>query len=102
MAQNPQSTTVPPLQVFDADFEKRTYKKIIWRLMPFLFMCYIFAYVDRVNVGFAALNMKKDLGMSDAVFGNGSGIFFGATCYSRCRAIWRCKKSGRGDGWARS
>jgi MFS family permease len=39
-------------------------------------MCYIFAYVDRVNVGFAGLSMKKDLGMTDSVFGSGSGIFF--------------------------
>jgi MFS family permease len=71
----------PPLtpnlpQDFAHDFEQRTYKKVIWRLMPFLFMCYIFAYVDRVNVGFAGLDMKKDLGMTDAVFGYGSGIFF--------------------------
>ncbi len=58
------------------EFEAQTYKKAIWRLMPFLFMCYVFAYVDRVNVGFAALSMKKDLGMTDSVFGNGSGIFF--------------------------
>lgn len=61
---------------FPPGFEERTYKKVIWRLMPFLFMCYIFAYVDRVNVGFAGLDMKKDLGMNDAVFGVGSGIFF--------------------------
>jgi len=61
---------------FPPGFEERTYKKVIWRLMPFLFMCYIFAYVDRVNVGFAGLDMKKDLGMNDAVFGIGSGIFF--------------------------
>jgi MFS family permease len=76
MAQAQQSVTPQMPRDFAPDFEARTYKKVIWRLMPFLFMCYIFAYVDRVNVGFAALNMKKDLGMSDAVFGNGSGIFF--------------------------
>jgi sugar phosphate permease len=69
------STANPPPQ-FAPDFEKRTYNKVIWRLMPFLFICYIFAYVDRVNVGFAGLDMKKDLGMSDTVFGFGSGIFF--------------------------
>ncbi len=76
MAQSPQSATAIPMQHFDPEFERRTYKKVIWRLMPFLFLCYMFAYVDRVNVGFAGLNMKKDLGMSDAVFGDGSGIFF--------------------------
>jgi sugar phosphate permease len=70
----PASTSAP--RHFDPEFEKRTYNKVIWRIMPFLFMCYIFAYVDRVNVGFAGLDMKKDLAMSDTVFGFGSGIFF--------------------------
>ena len=76
MAQGTQPFTASTPQPVDPDFEKRTYKKVIWRLMPFLFMCYMFAYVDRVNVGFAGLTMKRDLGMSDAVFGDGSGIFF--------------------------
>jgi D-galactonate transporter len=44
--------------------------------MPFLFVCYVFAYVDRVNVGFAKLQMQRDLAMSDAVYGIGAGIFF--------------------------
>jgi D-galactonate transporter len=44
--------------------------------MPFLFVCYVFAYVDRVNVGFAKLQMQQDLRMSDAVYGIGAGIFF--------------------------
>lgn len=52
------------------------YRKIAWRLMPFLFVCYLFAYLDRVNVGFAALHMKADLNFSDAVYGLGAGIFF--------------------------
>ena len=52
------------------------YRKITWRLMPFLFLCYMLAYIDRVNVGFAKLQMQQDLGMSDAVFGLGAGIFF--------------------------
>jgi MFS family permease len=76
MAQPPQALPVSQPQDFSLAFEKRIYKKVIWRLMPFLFMCYIFAYVDRVNVGFAGLDMKKDLGMSDTVFGFGSGVFF--------------------------
>ncbi len=57
-------------------FEKSVYRKITWRLIPFLFLCYIFAYVDRVNVGFAKLQMQQDLGISDAVYGAGAGIFF--------------------------
>ena len=57
-------------------FEKSVYRKITWRLIPFLFLCYIFAYIDRVNVGFAMLQMQQDLGMTDAVYGAGAGIFF--------------------------
>jgi MFS family permease len=56
--------------------EKNVYRKITWRLIPFLFLCYIFAYIDRVNVGFGMLEMQRDLGMSDAVYGAGAGIFF--------------------------
>ncbi len=62
--------------VFTPEFEKRTYARVSRRLIPFLFLCYIFAYVDRVNVGFAKLQMQQDLGISDAVYGNGAGIFF--------------------------
>ncbi len=52
------------------------YRKVTWRLIPFLFACYILAYVDRVNVGFAKLQMQTDLGMSDTVYGIGAGLFF--------------------------
>jgi len=50
--------------------------KVTWRLLPFLFICYFFAYLDRVNVGFAKLQMLSDLKMSDAVYGLGAGVFF--------------------------
>ncbi len=59
-----------------AALEERTYRKVTWRIVPFLFLCYIFAYIDRVNVGFAKLQMQQDLGISDAVYGTGAGIFF--------------------------
>jgi sugar phosphate permease len=52
------------------------YRKVTWRLVPFLFGCYILAYLDRVNVGFAKLQMQSDLGMSDTVYGAGAGLFF--------------------------
>ena len=52
------------------------YRKITWRLLPFLLLCYVFAYLDRVNVGFAKLQMQQDIGISDAVYGLGAGIFF--------------------------
>src|SRR5215475_11852253 len=51
-------------------------RKIAWRLIPYLMLCYFVAYLDRVNLGFAALTFKGDLGLSDAVFGLGAGIFF--------------------------
>jgi MFS family permease len=57
-------------------FESRTYRKVDVRIVPFLFLCYILAYLDRVNVGFAKLQMLKDLSMSDAAFAAGAGIFF--------------------------
>ena len=62
--------------VVSAEFEKATYFKVAYRLIPFLFLCYIVAFLDRVNVGFAKLQMAGDLGYSDAVYGFGAGIFF--------------------------
>ncbi|HXM69108.1 MAG TPA: MFS transporter [Candidatus Acidoferrum sp.] len=56
--------------------EAQTYRKVDVRIVPFLFLCYILAYLDRVNVGFAKLQMLKDLSLSDAAFATGAGIFF--------------------------
>ena len=56
--------------------EAKAYSKVDWRLIPFLFLCYILAYLDRVNVGFAKLQMVKDLSLSDAAFATGAGIVF--------------------------
>lgn len=56
--------------------EARTMSKVTWRLVPFLMVCYFIAYLDRVNVGFAKLQMAADLQFSDAVYGAGAGIFF--------------------------
>src|SRR6202167_5849980 len=52
------------------------YRKISWRIMPFIVLCYLCGYLDRVNVGFAKLQMLNDLHMSDAVYGLGASIFF--------------------------
>jgi D-galactonate transporter len=57
-------------------FVKATFDKVAWRLIPFLFICYIVAFLDRVNVGFAKLQMAPDLKFSDAVYGFGAGVFF--------------------------
>jgi ACS family tartrate transporter-like MFS transporter len=54
----------------------RLYSRLTWRLIPYLFLLYIVAYVDRVNVGFAAMDMKRQLGFSDTVYGTGAGMFF--------------------------
>ena len=56
--------------------ERRVFGQVIRRLIPFIFLCYVVAYVDRVNIGFAARQMQRDLGMSDAVYGFGAGLFF--------------------------
>jgi D-galactonate transporter len=56
--------------------QNRVYAKVFWRIMPFLMLCYVIAYLDRVNVGFAKLQMSVDLGFSETVFGLGAGVFF--------------------------
>src|SRR5580698_8244906 len=58
------------------EIETRTLARVTTRLVPFLVVCYFVAYLDRVNVGFAALSMNKDLGLTASVFGFGAGIFF--------------------------
>src|SRR5271167_2167698 len=58
--------------------ERSTVAKVTWRLVPFLIACYFFAYLDRVNIGFAALTMNKDLNFSATVYSQGAGIFFWA------------------------
>jgi D-galactonate transporter len=55
---------------------ERAYRKVMWRLLPLLFIAYVAAYLDRVNVGFAKLQMLNDLGFSEAIYGLGAGIFF--------------------------
>ncbi len=61
------------MQTIDAD---RFYARVTWRLVPFLILCYFCAYLDRVNVGFAKLQMLDDLNFSETVYGFGAGIFF--------------------------
>src|ERR1700736_4547618 len=73
---NRSSPTIAKNDVYAPEFEKAVYRRVTRRLIPFLFLCYIFAYIDRVNVGFAKLQMQQDLGFTDAVYGAGAGIFF--------------------------
>jgi ACS family tartrate transporter-like MFS transporter len=60
----------------ELDIEKRTIRKITWRIVPFIMLLYFVAYIDRVNIGFAALSMKADLGFTASILGFGAGIFF--------------------------
>jgi len=59
-----------------SDIERETMARVMRRLVPFLILCYFAAYLDRVNVGFAALTMNKALGLTATAFGLGAGIFF--------------------------
>jgi sugar phosphate permease len=64
--------TAAPIDALEA----QTMRKIAWRLLPFLMLCYFIAFVDRVNAGFAALQMNKDIGLNAAAFGLGGGLFY--------------------------
>lgn len=56
--------------------EARVMRKISWRIIPFIMLLYFVAFLDRVNVGFAAIHMNEDVGLSPAIFGLGAGLFF--------------------------
>ncbi len=56
--------------------EEQAYARVSWRLLPFLFLCYICAYLDRVNLGFAKLQMMSDLHLGDAAYAMGASLFF--------------------------
>ena len=60
----------------DEDIERRVVSRTAWRLIPFLCLCFMAAFLDRVNVSFAKLTMLPDLGLSQAVYATGAGIFF--------------------------
>ncbi|MCI1013316.1 MULTISPECIES: MFS transporter [Herbaspirillum] len=60
----------------DKQLEQETVKKVTWRLLPFLMLCYLFAFIDRGNIGMAALQMNHDLGLSPKMFGFASSLFF--------------------------
>src|SRR5437773_2202820 len=69
------------IDVMRGDIADETlFKKVLWRVLPFLLICYFFAYLDRVNVAFAKLQMAEQLRFSDVVYGLGAGIFFIGYC----------------------
>jgi MFS family permease len=66
-----------PVDSFDEDaFEDRIYRKVNWRIIPLFIACFLFAYLDRVNISFAKLQMQSDLGFSETVYGLGASLFF--------------------------
>jgi D-galactonate transporter len=68
--------TLPDETMAGIEIRRIAYSKVFWRIVPFLMLCYVVAYLDRVNVGFAKLEMSADLGFSETVYGLGAGIFF--------------------------
>jgi MFS transporter, ACS family, tartrate transporter len=75
-AAGPEPTPTPALWSAQAALADAALAKVRRHLLPFLFVLYIVNYMDRINVGFASLRMNHDLGLSDAVFGVGAGLFF--------------------------
>lgn len=64
------------------ELESKVIRRLTWRLVPFLFLLYVAAYLDRINVSFAALQMQRELHFNDAVYGFGAGLFFvGYFCF---------------------
>src|SRR6478752_262739 len=59
-----------------SEIERRTIRKVAWRLLPLIVVIYFVAYIDRTNVSFAAFGMTRDLGLTAYIYGWGAGIFF--------------------------
>lgn len=74
------NTATVPGTIGGRSVEAATIRQIVLRFMPLLMGCYLAAYIDRVNVGFAALTANKDLGLSASQFGWGAGLFFVGYC----------------------
>ena len=82
----------------DPDPSAAVFRKVAWRLLPFLGLCYFTAFLDRVNVGMAALTMNRALGLSATAFGTGAGIFFIGYFFSSSPATSFWSGSGPGAG----
>ena len=94
---------MPPVAAALDDREQRVFGRVLGRLIPFIFLCYVVAYIDRVNIGFAAVEMQKDLGLSDAVYGLGRrASSSSATSCSRSPATSSSSGWARASGWPAS
>jgi ACS family tartrate transporter-like MFS transporter len=61
---------------YKMQIEQRTTQKVLWRIIPFVFVLYVVSYIDRANIGYAALQMNQELGLSASAFGFAAGVFF--------------------------
>src|SRR4051794_28979118 len=66
-------TSFPPAS---AELVEQTYRKVLWRLMPFLMLCYVFNFIERTNIGIAKLQFMENLGFPETVYGWAVSIFF--------------------------
>lgn len=92
------STSVVKPQEIYPEQEVQVYKKVIWKLIPFLCFCYIAAYLDRINVGIAKLHMLNDVNLSEAAFGLGAGLFLLAILFLKYPVTWFWKRSAQKFG----
>ena len=90
LPQNHASSNLVPTTPLDDPL----YKRIAWRIVPVLMIAYVVAYIDRVNVGFAKLQMAGALGFSDAIFGLGAGLMFVGYCLFEIPSNLLLKKMG--------
>ena len=67
--------------LLDREREARVMRKVTWRLVPFMFLCYVISYLDRVNIGFASTALKRDLDLTNYQYGWCAGIFFAGYCF---------------------
>jgi sugar phosphate permease len=72
----PSASTIPTAPAVDTEEVSVTYRKVTLRLIPFLCLCYLMSYLDRINIGFAKLQMAQDLHLSETAYGLGAGLFF--------------------------
>ena len=68
------------MEQLTAEERRATLQRVTRRIIPFAFICYVVAYIDRVNIGFAAAALQRDLGLSNTVYGVGAGLFFLGYC----------------------
>lgn len=71
----PDAATMPTGETISA-IERSTMSRVSWRIFPFLMVCYLFAIIDRGNIGMASLQMNEDLGLTKTAFGLASSLFF--------------------------